>query len=433
MVNNSRYPIDNATVNRIFSIMIVTRGIDIRLYPNKGQANFINKMVGATRVVYNTVLYKKQKHWKEHKENLKIKPTDLYSEYEWLKELDSQGICNAYNDLMNSYNNWFSNLAKKNNSKAKAPKYKKKSNVGSYRNAMCQKAVSKLFRNGKIFLPKMKLVTYKANIETNRIKKIYNVTIKKTNTNKYFCSICCDYEIDEYEHTGECVGLDLGIKDLIITSNGEKFDNKKFIKNSEKQIKHLQREYSRKTKGSKNQEKARLKLAIAHEKLSNKRKDYLHKLTTKLVKENDIICIEDLNIKGMMKNHKLAKAIQACSFSMIRSMLTYKCSWHNRQLVVIDRWSPSSKTCNCCGHIMKNWNLSIREWTCPNCNTHHDRDINAARNILDEGLRILDTVGTTDCVCGGDSLVLFESRSSMKQENRKSATVEENQLSLAVD
>lgn len=413
--------------------MIVTRGIDIRLYPNKGQANFINKMVGATRVVYNTILYKKQKHWEEHKENLKIKPTDLYSEYGWLKELDSQGICNAYNDLINAYSNWFSNLRKKNNSKAKAPKYKKKSKSGSYRNAMCQKEVSKLFRNGKIFLPKMKLVTYKANIETDRIKKIHNVTIKKTNTNKYFCSICCDYEIDGYVHTGDCIGLDLGIKDLIITSNGEKFDNKKFIKNSEKHIKHLQREYSRKTKGSKNQEKARLKLAIAHEKLSNKRKDYLHKLTSKLVKENDIICIEDLNVKGMMKNHKLAKSIADCSFSMIRSMLTYKCSWHNRQLVVIDRWNPSSKTCNCCGHIMKNWNLGIREWTCPNCNTHHDRDINAARNILDEGLRILDTVGTTDCACGGDSSVLFESRSSMKQENRKSATVEENQLSLAVD
>lgn len=138
-MNNSCYPIDNATVNRIFCTMIVTRGIDIRLYPNKGQANFINKMVGATRIVYNTILYKKQKHWDEYKENLKIKPTDLYSEYEWLKGLDSQGICNAYNDLMKAYNNWFSNLGKKNNSKAKSPKYKKKSKSGSYRNAMCQK------------------------------------------------------------------------------------------------------------------------------------------------------------------------------------------------------------------------------------------------------------------------------------------------------
>lgn len=166
-------------------------------------------------------------------------------------------------------------------------------------------------------------------------------------------------------------------------------------------------------------------MAIAHEKLSNKRNNYLHQLTTKLVKENSIICIEDLNVKGMLKNHKLAKSIADCSFSMIRKMLEYKCQWYNRKLVVIDRWSPTSKKCNCCGHIMKDWNLGIREWDCPNCGTHHDRDINAAKNILDESMKILDTVGTTDSACGGDSSVVeIQSRSSMKQEN---------QLSLAVD
>ena len=406
--------------------MIVTRGIDIRLYPNKGQANFINKMIGGVRVMYNAVLYRKNKYYSEHKESLKIKPTDLYDEFHWMRELDSQGLCNAFQDLNKAYMNWFNSMSKKTKQCSKAPKYKAKSHSGSYRNAMCLKAVYKLFRNDKICLPKLKLVSFKANTDLNRIKKIYNVTIKKTNTNKYFCSICCDYEVPKYEQTGNCVGLDLGVKDLIITSDGTKCENKKFIKNSEKKIKHLQRNYSRKDKGSKNQAKARLKLAIAHEKLGNKRKDYLQKLTTSIVKDNSIICIEDLNVKGMMKNHKLAKSIADCSFSMIRSMLDYKCRWYDRKLIVIDRWSPTSKTCSCCGHVMKDWNLGIREWTCPNCHTNHDRDINAAKNILDEGMKILDTVGTTGIqACGEDSSVVeIQSRSSMKQEN---------QLSLAVD
>ena len=406
--------------------MIVTRGIDIRLYPNKGQAVFINKMIGGVRVMYNSVLYRKQKYYSEHKESLKIKPTDLYDEFHWMRELDSQGLCNAFQDLNKAYTNWFNSMSKKTKQCSKEPKYKAKSHSGSYRNAMCLKEVYELFRNDKICLPKLKLVSFKANIDLNRIKKIYNVTIKKTNTNKYFCSICCDYEVTKYEQTGNCIGLDLGIKDLIITSDGTKYENKKFIKNSEKKIKHLQRNYSRKEKGSKNQEKARLKLAIAHEKLGNKRKDYLQKLTTSTVKDNSIICIEDLNVKGMMKNHKLAKSIADCSFSMIRSMLDYKCRWYDRKLIVIDRWSPTSKTCSCCGHVMKDWNLGIREWTCPNCHTNHDRDINAAQNILSKGMKILDTVGTTGIhACGEDSSVVeIQSRSSVKRENQLSSAVD---------
>lgn len=410
--------------------MIVTRGIDIRLYPNKGQSNFINKMIGATRVVYNASLYRRQKYYEEHKASLKMKPTDLYDEFPWMRELDSQGLCNAFQDLHTAYTNWFNSLKKHTKQTSKAPRYKKKTHSGSYRNAMCQKEVSKLLQNGKIYLPKLKLVSYRAHVDLDKITKIHHVTVKKTNTNKYFCSICCDYEIDEPEHTGECVGLDLGIKDLIVTSNGEKFDNKKFLKNSEKRIKHLQRLYSKKTKGSKNQEKARLRLAIAHEKLSNKRKDYLHKLTTKLVKENSIICIENLNVTGMLKNHKLAKSITDCSFSTIRRMLDYKCRWHNRKLVVINRWYPSSQTCNCCGYKYNpdhynntSWNPSIRNWICRNCNSHLDRDINAAINIKNEGLRILDGTGTALIeACGEDSSDLSDLRSSMKQENHTSLT-----------
>jgi len=401
--------------------MIVTKGIDVRLYPNKGQANFINKMVGAVRVVYNASLYRRQKYYEETKTTLKMKPTDLYDEFPWMKELDSQGLCNAFMDLNSAYQKWFGSLKGKNKGKFKAPRFKKKSHAGSYRNAMCYKEITKLFQGNKIYLPKLKLVSFKSHVDLSRIRKIYNVTIKKTNTNKYFCSICCDYEVPEYKQTGNCIGLDLGIKDLIITSDGQKFENKKFLKKSEKRIKHLQKEFSKKKKGSKNQEKARLKLAIAHEKLSNKRKVYLHQLTTALVKENSVICIEDLNVKGMMKNHKLAKSIADCSFSMIRNMLNYKCKWYGRQLVVIDRWSPTSKTCSECGHIMQGWNLGIREWDCPNCHTHHDRDINAAKNILSEGMKILDRAETARIEACGEQNSVSEMKCSCsaKQETNR--------------
>ena len=400
--------------------MIVKKAYNIRLYPNKGQANFINKTIGGCKFAYNLCLKSKQYLWKNYGTSYEPKMALLVEEYpEQLDCIDSQGLCNTYQDLKKAYSNWFSSLSGKNKSKQKAPKLKDtKSKSGSYRNAMIKKDIEKLVQNDKIFLPCTKWTKFKGTIKKDKIRKIYNITVKRTNTGKYFASLCCDVEIVEYEHTGEVIGIDLGIKDLIIDSNGVKYDNKKFFRSNERKIKHLQRELSRKKKGSHNKEKARLKLAIAHEKLSNKRNNYLHQLTTKLVKENSIICIEDLNVKGMMKNHKLAKSIVDCSFSMIKSMLEYKCLWHNRKLVVIDRWSPSSKTCNNCGHVMKDWNLGIRKWTCPKCKIIHDRDINAAKNILDEGMKILDTVGTTGSACEVDSSVVeIQSRSTMKQES----------------
>lgn len=407
--------------------MIVKKAFNIRLYPSKGQANFINKTIGGCKLAYNVMLKSKQYLWNNYHITYNPKIAQLIEDIgEPLEHVDSQGLVNTLMYLNKAYSNWFNSLSGKNKCKQKAPKFKDtKSRTGSYRNAMIKKDIDKLIVDNKIFLPCAKRVKFRGTIEKDKIKKIYNITVKRTNTGKYFGSICCDVEVNEPEHTGEIIGIDLGIKDLIIDSNGTKYDNKKFLKESERKIKHLQRELSRKKKGSHNREKARLKLAIAHEKLSNKRNNYLHQLTTKLVKENSIICIEDLNVKGMLKNHKLAKSIADCSFSMIRKMLEYKCQWYNRKLVVIDRWSPTSKKCNCCGHIMKDWNLGIREWDCPNCGTHHDRDINAAKNILDESMKILDTVETTDSACGGDSSVVeIQSRSSMKQEN---------QLSLAVD
>lgn len=310
----------------------------------------------------------------------------IKSKYNWMKNSDSQGLCNTYQDLNTAYNNFFSK-------KAKFPRFKKKKDKTSYRNGMCYKDITKLIPDkNHIFIPKAGLVEFREDYDFSKlnIKKIYNITIERSKTNKYYCSICVDVEIHEYEHTGEVIGIDLGIKNLVIDSNGDKYKNPKYQTKAEKKIKHLQILFSKKKKGSKNQERVRLKLATAHEKLCNKRKDNLHKITTKLIKENDIICIESLNVKGMTKNHHLAKSIQDASFGTLVSMLKYKANWHNRKIIEVGRFYPSSKICHRCGHKMSYMGLEIREWTCPTCHTIHDRDINAAINIKNEGLRILD-------------------------------------------
>ena len=433
--------------------MIVKKGIEVRLYPTKAQANMINKNIGAARVAYNAMLYRKQKYYEETKKSLNVKPTDLYDEFPWMKEVDSQCLSNTYMNLNSAYNNWFNSLKKKTKQNSKFPKFKKKSHNGSYINSMPPREVERLFRNGKIFIPLLKLVNFRNDgIDFNKIKRIRNLSIKRTNTNKYFCSICCDYEVDEYEHTGEVIGIDLGIKDLVIDSNGNKYKNPKYLNKVEKKIKHLQRLYSKKQKGSHNAEKARLKLATAHEKLSNKRKDSLHKLTTNIVKNYDVIYIEDLNVKGMLKNHYLAKAIQDSSFGTLAGMLKYKALWNNRKIIEVGRFYPSSKTCHCCSYVKKDLTLKDRHWTCPKCKAHHDRDINAAINIKNEGLRILDsTVGTTETGAAYESkyiavhsapmpvenptmderLLDLKSSDSMKQESQ--LRMVKNQPSLAVD
>ena len=367
--------------------MIITRAYKIRLYPNKSQRTFFNKSFGCCRVIYNEMLYELQNAYKN---NITLNKCDLFKKikqkYNWMCQSDSQGLCNTYQDLNNAYSNFF-------NKRAKFPKFKKKKDKNSYRNGMMQKEIGKLIPDkNHIKIPKAGLVEFREDYNFNElnIKKIYNITIERSKTNKYYCSICCDVEQEEYEHTGEVIGIDLGIKDLVIDSNRNKYKNPKFQTKVEKKIKHLQKLYSKKVKGSHNAEKTRLKLAATHEKLCNKRKDNLHKITTKLIKENDIICIENLNVKDMIKNHKLAKAIQDAAFGTLISMLKYKAAWHNRQIIEIGRFYPSSKLCSNCGHRMQYMGLEIRNWTCPKCKAEHDRDINAAINIKNEGLKILD-------------------------------------------
>ena len=217
--------------------------------------------------------------------------------------------------------------------------------------------------------------------------KVLTATFSKTPSNKYYVSITTEQEIEQKPKTGKEVGIDLGIKDLIITSEGVKFQNNKYLEKYEKQLKKAQQHLSRKKKGSRQYENQRLKVARLHEKIANCRKDTLHKITSRLIRENDAVYLENLNVLGMMKNHKLAKSILDCSWYELTRQLEYKGNWYGCEVHKINRFYPSSKTCSHCGCVLDKLPLSKREWTCPHCGTHHDRDVNAAKNILMEGKR----------------------------------------------
>ena len=417
------YPAVTSTNDRIFVFMVVTKGIELRLVPTKAQKIYFNKCIGAERVAYNAMLNTKITLYRDYGvKNFSPNWSSLKDFYPWMKEVDSRCLNYAKIELERAYKNWFRSL--KNGGSVGFPKFKRKTHAGKYHNTSMSSTPDRLFKDNMIFIPVIKWVRFRdyKNLDLSKIKKVRNLTIKRTGTGKYFVSVCCDVEVQEYAHTGNCVGLDLGVKNLVVTSIGDKFENRKFLKHDENKIVRLQRVLSKRKKGGKNREKARLKLALAYEKLGNKRKDYLHKLTTRLVKENDVICIEDLNVKDMVKNHSLAKSVADCSFSMIRSMLSYKCDWYGRKLIVIDRWCPTSKRCSHCGHVMPTMGLNVREWVCPKCNTYHDRDINAAKNILYEGLILLDVgQGLPECKpvenpTVDDRLIDLKSSGSVKQE-----------------
>ena len=369
--------------------MIVKKGIEIKLYPNKAQKVFFAKTFGCCRFVYNQCLRIKSYIYEETKMSFQPKLKSFKEEWEWLKEADSQGLANAYMDMSQAYQNFF-------NGKSKYPKYKSKKDKQSYRNAMCHKELNKLIVGNTIVLPKVGAVKcrFGKTFVHEHIVKIYNVTIKKSKKGDYYCSICCDVDVPEMEHTGECVGIDLGVKSTIVLSNGKVIKKPHFEVKSERKIKHLQRKLAKAKKGGSRYEKARIQLAAAHEKLGNRRNNFLHQVSHRLVRDYDIICMENLNIKGMRKNHCLAGALSNQALGTLSRMIEYKARWHNRTVVEVGRFFPSSQLCNNCGYRHHTLKLNEREWICPDCGAVIDRDWNAAKNILDEGLRILDNEGT---------------------------------------
>lgn len=360
------------------------KAFKFRLKPTQEQSVLLNKHIGASRFIYNLALECKQMAWSGNKVNLScfdlIKQLpELKKECEWLKEINSQSLQQPIINLDQAFTKFFKR-------QCDFPKFKKKSNSGSF-----TVPTNTILKNGKLTIPKFKKGI---DIILHRPIKgeIRRATISITPTGKYFVSILCETgeEVKSKARIEEntSVGIDLGIKTFVVTSNGEYIDNPKFLRESLSKLKYLQRKFSKK-KGK----RTKNKLAKLHEKVANQRKDFLNKTSSKLISDNQTICIEDLNVKGMLANHKLALSISDCGWSMFIDMLKYKAEWYGKNIIKIGRFEPSSKMCNNCGDVNKELRLKDREWTCINCNSLLDRDVNASINIKNFAFKNYLSVG----------------------------------------
>ena len=413
------------------------RAYKYRIYPTDEQKVLFAKTFGCCRFVYNWALNMKITAYKERKETLgnvyltNLMKKELKREHEWLTEVNSQSLQSALRNLDTAYTNFF-----RNTKAVGFPRYKSRKDRQSF---LCPQHCRVDFSKNTITIPKAKDIPAVLHRQFGGIVK--TVTISMTPSGRYFASVLVDTDIQEIPKSAvkndTTIGIDLGIKTLAVCSDGRTFDNPKNLRKSLNRLALLQKRLSRRQKGSSNRNKARIKVARLQERISNQRKDILHKITYTLTHDSQVrtICMEDLNVKGMTRNHHLARSVADASFGMFLTMLEYKCEWYGVNFVKIDRFAPSSKTCGKCGYVYKGLKLSDRSWTCPDCDMVHDRDYNAACNIKEFGLKALPTergkVKPVDCPLVDDRPRVLKSNGRKKQEKRGGIMISEAAKSLA--
>ena len=415
------------------------QAIKIRIYPDGNQISLLNKLFGCYRFTYNHCLVYKQENYEKDKTSISVKDLSkyfhakLFKEFEFLREFNSNILKNSIQVLDKTYQSFFKQHTG-------YPSFKSKHDKQSIKFIKNNSISRHNLDDGLINLTKnLKGIKFKTSEKYEKYllenkENIKSITVSRNKSDVYHASILFDADKKILNKNinkpiNNIVGVDLGVKTFVVCSNGLSFENLNLNKKQSKRIKRLQRQLSKKEKGSKNRRKARIKLAKLYEKINNKKLNYIHNITTQLVRDNQTIVIEDLNVNGMLKNHNLAKSIQDVSWYEVKRQLEYKTQWYGRDLVKISRWFPSSKLCSKCGYINKKIALKDREWICPDCGTHHDRDFNASVNIENEGKRILVGMWNpefklVDCPPMDDinssNTNALKSSGSVKQEQQKS-------------